>query len=74
MGLEIARSVLETGGDVICVDQAQEPLQDGWCKRLKDTTVGRLRSHVLTEVSSSSSPTDGATNTDSSILLHMRHH
>lgn len=39
MGLEIARSVLETGGDVICVDHADEPLQDGWCKQLIDTEI-----------------------------------
>lgn len=32
MGLEIARSVLETGGDVICADHAEEPLQAGWCE------------------------------------------
>lgn len=30
MGLEIAGSVLESGGDVICVDRADSPLQEPW--------------------------------------------
>ncbi|KAA8652572.1 uncharacterized protein ATNIH1004_001477 [Aspergillus tanneri] len=30
MGLEAARSVLESGGDVICVDRQDEPLQEPW--------------------------------------------
>lgn len=32
MGLEVARSILETGGDVICVDLAKEPLAEEWCE------------------------------------------
>ena len=30
MGLEVARSVLETGGDVICMDRQTEPLLSNW--------------------------------------------
>lgn len=30
VGLEVAKSVLETGGDVICLDRAEQPLADGW--------------------------------------------
>lgn len=32
MGLEVAGSVLESGGDVICVDRASTPLQEPWDK------------------------------------------
>lgn len=30
MGLEIARSVLESGGDVICFDRQASPLEEPW--------------------------------------------
>ena len=30
MGLEVARSVIESGGDVICLDQTDKPLQEPW--------------------------------------------
>jgi len=30
VGLEVARSVLETGGDVICLDRAEQPLPNEW--------------------------------------------
>ncbi|KAH8588909.1 oxidoreductase [Bisporella sp. PMI_857] len=32
MGLEVAGSVLESGGDVICVDRAASPLLEPWAK------------------------------------------
>lgn len=32
MGLEVAKSVLETGGDVICVDRAPTILTQEWGK------------------------------------------
>lgn len=31
MGLNVAGSVLESGGDVICIDQMDEPLPGLWC-------------------------------------------
>ncbi|TKX22170.1 D-arabinitol 2-dehydrogenase-like protein 2 [Elsinoe australis] len=34
VGLEVARSVLEVGGDVICLDQQKEPLWEPWEKAL----------------------------------------
>ncbi|KAG7041654.1 ankyrin repeat protein [Colletotrichum scovillei] len=30
MGLEVARSVLESGGDVICIDRQEKPLEEPW--------------------------------------------
>lgn len=30
MGLQVAKAVLETGGDVICIDRAKEPLKLEW--------------------------------------------
>ncbi|KXH29114.1 Rieske domain-containing protein [Colletotrichum simmondsii] len=30
MGLEVARSVLESGGDVICIDRQENPLEEPW--------------------------------------------
>lgn len=30
MGLEAARTILETGGDVICLDRQDEPLAEPW--------------------------------------------
>lgn len=32
MGLEATTSILESGGDVVCVDQQEEPLPDLWAK------------------------------------------
>jgi hypothetical protein len=32
VGLEVAGAVLETGGDVICVDNHDEPATDKWSK------------------------------------------
>lgn len=32
MGLEVARSVLESGGDVICIDRQESPLEEPWSK------------------------------------------
>jgi NAD(P)-dependent dehydrogenase (short-subunit alcohol dehydrogenase family) len=32
MGLEVARAVLELGGDAICVDRAEKPLPELWCE------------------------------------------
>lgn len=39
VGLEVARSVLESGGNAICVDLAAEPLQDEW-ERAQHATNG----------------------------------
>lgn len=30
MGLQVAKAILETGGDVICIDRAKEPLKFEW--------------------------------------------
>jgi NAD(P)-dependent dehydrogenase (short-subunit alcohol dehydrogenase family) len=30
VGLEAARAILESGGDVICLDRQDEPLQEPW--------------------------------------------
>lgn len=30
VGLEVARSVLESGGDVVCLDSQDEPLAEPW--------------------------------------------
>jgi short-subunit dehydrogenase involved in D-alanine esterification of teichoic acids len=32
MGLEVASSILESGGDVVCVDRAESPLLEPWEK------------------------------------------
>ncbi|KAK1724854.1 dehydrogenase with different specificitie [Colletotrichum acutatum] len=43
MGLEVARSVLESGGDVICIDRQESPLEEPWSKltqRLLDHSHG----------------------------------
>jgi NAD(P)-dependent dehydrogenase (short-subunit alcohol dehydrogenase family) len=32
IGLEVATSVLESGGDVVCVDRAERPLEEPWAK------------------------------------------
>lgn len=34
VGLQVAKSILETGGDVICLDRAIEPIRDEWQKAL----------------------------------------
>ena len=38
MGLEVASSILESGGDVVCVDRSESPLPDLWSKvqRIKE--------------------------------------
>ncbi|KAE9375180.1 oxidoreductase [Stipitochalara longipes BDJ] len=32
IGLEVASSILESGGDVVCVDRAESPLEEPWVK------------------------------------------
>jgi NAD(P)-dependent dehydrogenase (short-subunit alcohol dehydrogenase family) len=32
MGLEVTGSILESGGDVVCVDRAESPLPEPWAK------------------------------------------
>jgi FlaA1/EpsC-like NDP-sugar epimerase len=32
IGLEVASSILESGGDVVCVDRAESPLEEPWTK------------------------------------------
>ena len=44
MGLEIASSVLESGGDVVCVDRAERPLPEPWAK------VQRIAERCKTQV------------------------
>jgi len=34
MGLNVAASILESGGDVVCIDRMEEPLPELWCASL----------------------------------------
>ena len=44
MGLEVASSVLESGGDVVCVDRAENPLPEPWARVQR--VAERCKTHV----------------------------